>query len=156
MSGTLVVSDDRDLARLSKSHLLKKKQKRAKRQLSVKKEAEEIQLLEERIKKEFSMAESTPEYSKFVDLPITRRMVNNLTEAKFTTLTKIQRLAAPIAIAGRDILGAAKTGSGKTLAFLVPLMEKLSRQRWDEKDGLGGLVISPTRELSMQIFHVFT
>ena len=156
MSGTLVVSDDRDLARLSKSHLLKKKQKRAKRQLSVKKEAEEIQLLEERIKKEFSMAESTPEYSKFVDLPITRRMVNNLTEAKFTTLTKIQRLAAPIAIAGRDILGAAKTGSGKTLAFLVPLMEKLSRQRWDEEDGLGGLVISPTRELSMQIFHVFT
>ena len=111
MSGTLVVSDDRDLERLSKSHVLKKKQKRVKRQLSVKKEAEEIQLLEERIKKEFSSAESIAEYSKFVDLPITRRMVNNLTDAKFTTLTKIQRLAAPIAIAGKDILGAAKTGS---------------------------------------------
>ena len=54
----------------------------------------------------------------------------------------------------RDVLGAAKTGSGKTLAFLVPLLERLYRARWAAGDGLGALVISPTRELAMQIFEV--
>lgn len=48
--------------------------------------------------------------------------------------------------------GAAKTGSGKTLAFLIPLVEKLYRLRWSNMDGLGALVISPTRELALQIF----
>ena len=40
-------------------------------------------------------------------------------------------------------------GSGKTLAFLIPLLESLYRARWSAVDGLGGLVISPTRELSL-------
>lgn len=55
---------------------------------------------------------------------------------------------------GRDILGAAKTGSGKTLAFLVPVLEKLYRAQWTEYDGLGAMIISPTRELAVQIFEV--
>ena len=41
----------------------------------------------------------------------------------------LQVAAIPHALAGRDVLGAAKTGSGKTLAFLVPLVEKLYRSR---------------------------
>lgn len=60
----------------------------------------------------------------------------------------------PLALKGRDILGAAKTGSGKTLAFLVPVLENLYRQKWTELDGLGALIISPTRELAIQIFEV--
>lgn len=59
-----------------------------------------------------------------------------------------------MALKGHDILGAAKTGSGKTLAFLVPVLENLYRQRWTELDGLGALIISPTRELAIQIFEV--
>jgi len=55
---------------------------------------------------------------------------------------------------GRDILGAAKTGSGKTLAFLLPVLENLYRKRWTEYDGLGALILSPTRELAIQIFEV--
>lgn len=51
-------------------------------------------------------------------------------------------------------MGAAKTGSGKTLAFLVPVLENLYRQQWTEIDGLGALIISPTRELATQIFQV--
>lgn len=51
-------------------------------------------------------------------------------------------------------MGAAKTGSGKTLAFLVPVLENLYRQKWTELDGLGALIISPTRELAIQIFEV--
>jgi ATP-dependent RNA helicase DDX10/DBP4 len=54
----------------------------------------------------------------------------------------------------RDVLGAAKTGSGKTLAFVVPLLEKLYREGWGLSDGLGALIITPTRELALQIFEV--
>jgi ATP-dependent RNA helicase DDX10/DBP4 len=67
-------------------------------------------------------------------------------------MTAIQRATLPHALAGRDVLGAAKTGSGKTLAFLIPVVEKLFRLRWTKMDGIGALIISPTRELALQIF----
>ena len=51
----------------------------------------------------------------------------------------------------RDILGCAKTGSGKTLAFLIPALEKLYRERWDKEDGIGVIIISPIRELAIQV-----
>lgn len=89
---------------------------------------------------------------RFEDMPLSQATKDALREAKFTTMTAIQRATLPHALAGRDVLGAAKTGSGKTLAFLVPLVEKLFRARWGRLDGLGGLVVSPTRELAMQIF----
>lgn len=69
-------------------------------------------------------------------------------------MTDIQARAIPVALKGDDVLGAAKTGSGKTLAFLVPMLEKLYRARWTEYDGLGALILSPTRELAVQIFEV--
>lgn len=68
--------------------------------------------------------------------------------------TPIQASAIPHALAGRDILGAARTGSGKTLAFLIPLIELLFREKWSKDDGIGGLIITPTRELALQIFEV--
>lgn len=71
-----------------------------------------------------------------------------------TVPTDIQAAAIPHALAGRDILGAAKTGSGKTLSFVIPLVEKLFVERWGKEDGLGALVITPTRELALQIFEV--
>ena len=57
----------------------------------------------------------------FDDLPLSEYTKEGLTAARYTTLTAIQRAALPHAIAGRDVLGAAKTGSGKTLAFLIPV-----------------------------------
>lgn len=54
---------------------------------------------------------------------------------------------------GEDVLGASKTGSGKTLAFLIPILEVLYRKQWTMLDGLGALVITPTRELAYQIFE---
>lgn len=72
----------------------------------------------------------------------------------FKKMTDIQSKAIPLALKGKDILGAARTGSGKTLAFLIPVLENLYRQRWSELDGLGALIISPTRELAIQIFQV--
>eukprot|EP00850_Spirogloea_muscicola_P003244 SM000013S26413 [mRNA] locus=s13:218728:223041:- [translate_table: standard] len=89
----------------------------------------------------------------FAGLPLSQRTLSGLKEAKYLTMTAIQRAALPHALCGRDVLGAAKTGSGKTLAFLIPVLERLYRQRWGAMDGVGAIVISPTRELALQIFH---
>jgi ATP-dependent RNA helicase DDX10/DBP4 len=89
----------------------------------------------------------------FDDLPLSQATRDGLKASGYTTLTAIQRAAIPHALCGRDVLGAAKTGSGKTLAFVVPLLEALYRARWTRLDGLGGLILTPTRELAMQIFE---
>jgi ATP-dependent RNA helicase DDX10/DBP4 len=70
-------------------------------------------------------------------------------------MTDIQSRAIPLALKGADILGAAKTGSGKTLAFLIPVLENLHRKQFVGPEvGLGAMIISPTRELAIQIFDV--
>jgi ATP-dependent RNA helicase DDX10/DBP4 len=53
--------------------------------------------------------------------------MKGLKKAHFTTLTDIQRKALPLALKGKDILGAAKTGSGKTLAFIIPVESSRSQ-----------------------------
>ena len=93
--------------------------------------------------------------SVFSDLPLSRLTQIGLSRASFTSLTQIQKSAIPLALAGRDVLGAARTGSGKTLAFVIPVIERLYRSRWAAGDGLAAIVISPTRELAAQIFDVF-
>lgn len=93
-------------------------------------------------------------FESFSDLPLSEPTVSGLTSSHFKTLTDIQSRAISHALKGRDVLGAAKTGSGKTLAFLIPVLENLYRKQWAEHDGLGALVISPTRELAIQIFEV--
>lgn len=90
----------------------------------------------------------------FTDLPLSEPTLTGLSSSHFKSLTQIQSRAIPNALKGRDILGAAKTGSGKTLAFLIPVLENLYRKQWTEYDGLGALVLSPTRELAIQIFEV--
>ncbi|KAL6437210.1 hypothetical protein ACFW04_005039 [Cataglyphis niger] len=68
-------------------------------------------------------------------------------------MTDIQRQSIGLALQGNDILGAAKTGSGKTLAFLIPVLEILYCKQWSRLDGLGALIITPTRELAYQIYE---
>lgn len=72
----------------------------------------------------------------------------------FTTLTEIQARAVPPLLEGRDLVGSAKTGSGKTLAFLIPAVELIYKLKFMPRNGTGCIVISPTRELSMQTFGV--
>ena len=90
----------------------------------------------------------------FAELPLSKPTQSGLKDSQFTKLTTVQASGIPAALKGADILGAAKTGSGKTLSFLVPVLENLYRKRWTEYDGLGALVLSPTRELAIQIFEV--
>jgi ATP-dependent RNA helicase DDX46/PRP5 len=66
--------------------------------------------------------------------------------------TAIQAQAIPIAESGRDLIGVAKTGSGKTLAFGIPMIRHILDQRpLKPSDGPIGLILAPTRELSLQI-----
>ncbi|KAF8092364.1 hypothetical protein N665_0416s0020 [Sinapis alba] len=91
---------------------------------------------------------------RFDQLPISDKTKRGLKDAKFVEMVDIQRAALPHALCGRDILGAARTGSGKTLAFVIPVLEKLHRERWSPEDGVGCIIISPTRELAAQTFSV--
>ncbi|KAF8023740.1 hypothetical protein BT93_F1049 [Corymbia citriodora subsp. variegata] len=102
-------------------------------------------------------AASLPPYAgstKFDQLPISSRTKDGLRNAEYVKMTDIQRASLPHSLCGRDVLGAAKTGSGKTLAFLIPVLEKLYRERWGPEDGVGSIIISPTRELAGQLFDV--
>ncbi|KAL9271522.1 DEAD-box ATP-dependent RNA helicase 32-like protein [Drosera capensis] len=90
----------------------------------------------------------------FNQLPISKKTKKGLMEGKFVRMTDVQRATLPHSLCGRDILGAAKTGSGKTLAFIIPVLEKLYRERWGPEDGVGCIILSPTRDLGSQIFGV--
>jgi len=72
----------------------------------------------------------------------------------FTNMTEIQAQTIPHLLEGRDLVGAAKTGSGKTLAFLIPAVELIYKLKFMPRNGTGVIIISPTRELSMQTFGV--
>ncbi|EGE02704.1 ATP-dependent RNA helicase has1 [Trichophyton interdigitale MR816] len=92
--------------------------------------------------------------NKFSDLSLSEPTVKAIAGMGFTTMTEIQQRGIPPSLAGRDILGAAKTGSGKTLAFLIPAVEILRSLKFKPRNGTGALIITPTRELALQIFGV--
>ena len=122
---------------------------RASRALKRKNDAQEITELDR------ASAAAEPGAAKtFAERPLSSKTRQGLKRAGFLDLTDIQAQAVPYALRGRDVLGAARTGSGKTLAFLIPVLEILYRRRWSNADGLGALIVSPTRELAMQIFEV--
>ena len=90
----------------------------------------------------------------FTDLTLSCGTSKALQEMGFTKMTEVQARTIPPLMAGRDVLGAAKTGSGKTLAFLLPAIEMLHALRFKPRNGTGVIVVSPTRELALQIFGV--
>ncbi|KAH8985950.1 DEAD-domain-containing protein [Lactarius hatsudake] len=96
----------------------------------------------------------TDDLRSFTDLPISTLTKKGLKKAFFVEMTDVQVKSLPFSLKGKDILGAARTGSGKTLCFLIPVLEILYRRKWGPQDGLGALIISPTRELAVQIFDV--
>ena len=91
---------------------------------------------------------------KFSDLELSEPTSKALQTMGFERMTKIQSKAIPALLEGKDVLGAAKTGSGKTLAFLIPAIELLSKAQFKPRNGTGVLIISPTRELALQIYGV--
>ncbi|KAG8953565.1 ATP-dependent RNA helicase dbp4 [Tulasnella sp. 419] len=107
-----------------------------------------------RLQDDVNQFEPSDDLVNFADLPISSQTKRGLKHAFFTQMTDIQAKTLPLSLKGKDVLGAARTGSGKTLAFLIPVLEVLFRQKWGPSDGLGALIVSPTRELAVQIFEV--
>jgi ATP-dependent RNA helicase RhlE len=91
----------------------------------------------------------TPAHA-FTDFQFGPALRANITARGYTTPTPIQDQAITALMAGRDLVGVASTGSGKTGAFLLPLIEKISRNR-----SLKVLIVAPTRELAVQINDEF-
>lgn len=90
----------------------------------------------------------------FNSLDCCDRTKDAIKDLGFEKMTEVQARTIPPLMAGRDVLGAAKTGSGKTLAFLIPAIEMLYRLKFKPRNGTGAIIVSPTRELALQIFGV--
>jgi len=91
---------------------------------------------------------------RFDELGLSEPTMKALKDMGFERMTEVQARCIPQGMGGRDVLGAAKTGSGKTLAFLMPIVELLHRVKWKMRNGTASIIITPTRELAMQIYGV--
>lgn len=88
----------------------------------------------------------------FKELKIVEPLLKALNEKEYTTPTPIQQQAIPPALDNRDIMGLAQTGTGKTAAFALPIIQQLLQHSADKsKRDIKALIITPTRELAIQI-----
>ena len=88
----------------------------------------------------------------FKDFDLSAAIIKALEEKGYQNPTPVQREAIPQILSGKDILGSAQTGTGKTAAFCIPLLEKLDRNRKTTGTGIRALILTPTRELAIQVF----
>ncbi len=89
----------------------------------------------------------------FHELGIESSILRALKEVGYGQPTPIQRKAIPAALAGRDLLGCAQTGTGKTAAFSIPMLQRMGKPKPGEERPVRGLILTPTRELALQIFE---
>lgn len=87
----------------------------------------------------------------FEELNLNAKLLQAIHTAGFTTPTEIQRAAIPLILSGSDIMASAQTGTGKTAAFVLPALERLTAPSKREGRGPRVLVLTPTRELAMQV-----
>jgi ATP-dependent RNA helicase RhlE len=78
-------------------------------------------------------------------------LVQGILATGYTAPTEIQSQAIPAAIGGSDIIGCAQTGTGKTAAFVLPILDRLSHERGGGKRVVRSLILTPTRELAVQV-----
>jgi len=87
---------------------------------------------------------------KFEELNINKKLLETIHRQGFEELTAIQEKCLPEIIKGKDVVGQSETGSGKTLAFCLPILDKIV-----PGTGLQTVVLTPTRELCVQVSEVF-
>ena len=87
----------------------------------------------------------------FNELPILQETKQAIESLGLVETTPIQHHAIPKMLDGHDLIGQAQTGTGKTFAFAIPLIEKIDI----ESKHVQGLVICPTRELTLQVYKEF-
>ncbi len=93
---------------------------------------------------------------QFKDLRISAPILKALEDQNYSTPTPIQAQAIPKALEKRDILASAQTGTGKTAAFAIPIIEHLHNDQNLGKRAIKALIVTPTRELAIQIGENFT
>jgi ATP-dependent RNA helicase RhlE len=95
---------------------------------------------------------------QFEDLEIIEPILKALKEEKYSVPTSIQEKAIPLILNRNDVLGSAQTGTGKTAAFAIPILQHLflNRQRNNSPLKINALIITPTRELAIQIAESFS
>ena len=91
--------------------------------------------------------------TSFQDLGLTETTLPAIEELGYTAPTPVQEQAIPLALAGRDVVAAAKTGTGKTAAFALPIIERVGRAK--RPGAPKALIVTPTRELAQQIDEAF-
>jgi ATP-dependent RNA helicase RhlE len=92
----------------------------------------------------------------FKSLKIIDPILKALQEEGYTIPTPIQVQAVPIVLQGTDLLGCAQTGTGKTAAFAIPILQILSQNKtYDKRRKVRSLIVTPTRELAIQIGESF-
>ena len=94
----------------------------------------------------------------FENLNLIEPILRALKTEGYTKPTPIQEEAIPIVLKGRDLLGCAQTGTGKTAAFAIPILQLLSADQKQENNQrpIRSLILTPTRELAVQIGESFT
>lgn len=90
---------------------------------------------------------------QFSDFGLDNGLMLTVNHLGFTEPTEIQQHAIPAAMSGHDLIASSKTGSGKTLAYIIPAMQRLTRNRSLSKNDPRVLILTPTRELAKQVFN---
>lgn len=90
----------------------------------------------------------------FTDLNIIPPIMKAVTQAGYTKATEIQYQTIPHILNGNDVIGCAQTGTGKTASFAIPVLQLLDKNP-AEKKGIRTLILTPTRELAIQISENF-
>ena len=95
----------------------------------------------------------------FSDLQLISPLLSAVESSGYTEPTPIQVSTIPLVLSGRDVLGCAQTGTGKTAAFALPILQRLHVEplnlQKDEKLPIRALILTPTRELALQIYESF-
>ncbi|XP_015357893.1 ATP-dependent RNA helicase DDX55 isoform X3 [Marmota marmota marmota] len=90
-------------------------------------------------------------------VPLHPRVLGALRELGFSSMTPVQSATIPLFMRNKDVAAEAVTGSGKTLAFVIPILEILLRREEKlKKSQVGAIIITPTRELAIQIDEVLS
>ncbi|MES1902288.1 MAG: ATP-dependent RNA helicase, partial [Paramarteilia canceri] len=92
--------------------------------------------------------------NSFNNFGLSQQTLKGLKLKNYSKPSSVQKQSFGFSLQGNDLLVSAKTGSGKTLAFVIPILEKLHELKWSQNEGMGALIITPTRELAYQIFDV--
>ncbi len=96
-------------------------------------------------------------YMIFEDLKLSHALLKAVKDQKYKTPTSIQGKAIPLILQRSDVLGTAQTGTGKTAAFALPILHHLEKEKNNNsKRKIRSLIVTPTRELAIQIAENFT